>query len=283
VLHGDDVVFAIINNSFRGEDKPVVGDAVMLEQHNDAWLIVDVEQRKNFIARYDHFKERYQGFAANVDMLFVVTSANREFSPARIRRFLALCGDQDIAKVIVLTKIDLAGDNLHRYVSELKSNFPTVKHIAINALDRAQVKKLIKFIPADGTMLLLGTSGVGKSTIINTLCGTNLKTGEVKDEKHFNKGKHITSSRNMYQTKCGRRVIDVPGVRIVGVEQSVAESSELFDKIAELATRCKFSNCKHQTEGVCAVKSAIQSGKLSKEELDWYFATTQNKDRAKHR
>ncbi|MCL2846448.1 MAG: ribosome small subunit-dependent GTPase A [Firmicutes bacterium] len=279
---GDNTVFAIINNSYLGDDKPVVGDVVEMDKRADQHIILGIQTRKNYIARYDHFRERYQGFAANVDVIFVVTSANREFSPNRVRRFLALSGDQNVRKIIVLTKIDMATE-LPEIVKTIQTQFAGIEHIAINALDRAQVDKLKKLVKKGQSMLLLGSSGVGKSTIINTLAGTNIKTNEVKDERHFNKGKHTTSSRNMYYTPCGRKIIDVPGVRIVGIEREVAQSSELFDTIMDLAVGCKFRNCAHKTEDGCAVKAAIENGDIEPEELQWYFDTLDASERDKKR
>jgi len=256
-----------------------VGDRVELVQRDEQYIIVDVLPRKNFIARYDHHKGKYQGFAANVDVMFVVTSANREFSPNRIRRFLALCGNQDVKKMIVLTKVDLAKNTVKDFIQTIEKQFAGVGYVAINALCPEQVQLLLKHVKRGQSMLLLGSSGVGKSTIINTLCGMNLAVNEVKGGKHFNKGRHTTSSRNMYYTPCGRRIIDVPGVRIVGVESEVAKSSEIFDKIMDIATGCKFRNCAHETEPGCAVKGAIDGGKLSAEELEWYKSTINQSDR----
>jgi ribosome biogenesis GTPase len=268
VNQGGERIFCIVNNSFQGDEKPVVGDVVVIQKKDDQHLITAIKPRKSFIGRYDFYKERYQGFAANVDFIFVVTSANNEFSPNRIRRFLALSGSQDVKKVVVLTKIDL-NKKWQSYADTIKNDLG-VEYIAINALDTNQVKQIVKAVKKGESILLLGSSGVGKSTIINTLCGTNLKTGDTKGQRFSDKGKHTTSARNMYYTRCGRKIIDVPGVKIVGVESEVALGSEVFERITSLATECKFRNCRHQTEIGCAVKAAIEAGKLSSDELAVY-------------
>ena len=262
-------VFAIINNAFRSEEKPLVGDFVTLEQREDQYIITEVEQRKNVIARFDETKSKYQGIAANVDVIFVVTSANREFSINRIKRFLALSGGQPIRKVIVITKRDLTKKIKH-YTDQIGKELDGVECIAINSLLAGDVKKLLNFWEVPGRALLMGSSGVGKSTIINTLCGTSLKTNVVGRDKHFNKGKHTTSSRNMYNTTCGRKVIDIPGVKIIGIEPEVAIQSEIFERINTIAQACKFRNCKHLSEVDCAVKAAVKSGDLRPEELEGF-------------
>jgi len=196
----DEVVFCLNKCS----ELPVVNDNVLLEKREDKYFVMEVLPRRNLIARYDFYKERHQGFAANIDTVFVVTSATKEFSMNRIRRFLALCGD--VRKVVVVTKVDIGS----------APKIPGVEQVNINALNPNDVTKL----KWKGTALMMGSSGVGKSTILNTLCGLNLKTREVSGDK----GKHTTSARTMYFLDDGRRIIDTPGVRIVGVEGENTET-----------------------------------------------------------
>jgi len=145
-----------------------------------------------------------------------VTSANKEFSINRVKRFLALCEGQDLRKVVIVTKVDLA-----REVPKI--NIAGVEQINMNALDMKDVGKL----KWNGTALLMGSSGVGKSTILNTLCGLNLKTREVQGDRLANKGRHTTSARTMYFLEDGRRIIDTPGVRIVGVEGETVQTRRM--------------------------------------------------------
>lgn len=209
VMQTDKPAFCLLKHS----ELPVVGDKVALEKREDKYFVTEILPRKNLIARYDFYKERHQGFAANVDVVFIVTSANLEFSESRIERFLALCEGQNVRKVVVITKVDLAQ-------KIPKININGVEQININALD----KKDVKNIKWKGTALLMGSSGVGKSTILNTLCGLDLKTRDVQGERLANKGRHTTSARTMYFLADGRRVIDTPGVRIVGVEGIIGEN-----------------------------------------------------------
>ncbi|MCL2755638.1 MAG: ribosome small subunit-dependent GTPase A [Firmicutes bacterium] len=262
-------LFCIINNSYVEDNPPVVGDFVVLEQKDDQYLVKSVEPRKNYIARYDFHKNRSQGFAANLGTILIVTSANKEFSTNRIRRFLALSGDQPVRHVIVLTKIDLA-TNLDFYKNIIKKEFPGVEFVALNSLKKTDVAKLFKYVAEGESVMLLGSSGVGKTTIINTLLNMNLRTNETKGVRHKDSGRHTTSSRNMYYTACGRKVIDVPGIKIVGVEKEDIENSPIFQKIVSMARTCKYTNCKHITEDKCAIKAAIESGELEDWELEGY-------------
>ena len=192
---------------------PVVNDRVTIQRREDKLFVTQILPRKNIIARYDFCKEKRQGLAANIDTVFVVTSANREFSVSRIRRFLALAQGTNARTVVVVTKVDVTTQ-----VPEV--NIPGVEQININAHDAADIKKLAW----DGTALLLGSSGVGKSTILNTLCGLDLKTRPVQGERLSNKGRHTTSARTMYFLADGRKIIDTPGVRIVGVEGEAGDT-----------------------------------------------------------
>lgn len=205
----DKPVFCLL----KCDELPVVNDKVSIEKREDKYFVVKILPRKNLIARYDFYKDQHQGFAANVDAVFIVTSANREFSKNRIERFLALCEGQNVRKVVVVTKIDTA-------LKIPKVDIEGVEQINLNALDVEDVRSL----KWNGTALLMGSSGVGKSTLLNTLCGLKLKTREIQGDRLANKGRHTTSARTMYFLADGRRLIDTPGVRIVGVEGILGEN-----------------------------------------------------------
>ena len=206
--------FCIINNSFQSDDKPIVGDVVEAKPEGDQILVQNVQERKNFIGRYDFYKNRVQGISANVDWLIVVTSATREFSVNRIQRFLALSGGQQMNSAIVLTKVDIC-KNPENYLKTLTQEFPEIPVIQMNAHKKSEVEKIYEFAKEGESILLLGSSGVGKTTIINALTGLRLRTKEVKTGKFQDSGKHTTSARTMYRTPAGRLVIDIPGIKVI--------------------------------------------------------------------
>jgi len=200
-----DTLFCLVKPN---DERPVVGDEVIITKIEDKFFITEVKRRKNLVQRYDVHKNRHQPFAANVDVMLIVTSANKEFNIERIRRFSSLA--PDMKTIVVLTKVDLTGD-VENYTKQLDGEF---KYIVINATQDIDVNLIKKLFKKGETALLVGSSGVGKTTIINTLCGLNLKTNETM---RHDSGKHTTSARTMYFTKCGRKVIDIPGVKQVGV------------------------------------------------------------------
>ena len=206
--------FCITNNSFQSDEKPVVGDWVEVSRTDDKHFVQKIHERTNFIGRYDIYKNRVQGLASNVDWLLVVTSATREFSPNRIGRFLALAGDQQVSKAIVLTKVDLI-KNSKNFLEILEAQFPNVPVLPINALKPDQVEKIYGLVKTGESVLLLGSSGVGKTTIINSLTGLDLRTKETKMGKFRDAGKHTTSARTLYHTPQGRKIIDIPGIKII--------------------------------------------------------------------
>ena len=208
VMIDGEVQFCLVNNSFRPDAPPIVNDVVEIEKREDKYFVIDIMPRKSFVARYDETRDKLQYFAANVDVVFVVTSANREFSPERIRRFMRLIDGQPIRGAVVLTKTD---------VNKKKFDTQGIGHIVVNALDDNDVKKLFDYWGPGETAMLVGSSGVGKSTIINSLAGLDIKTQEVMGAHKRNAGRHTTSARTLYYLDCGRKIVDNPGVRVVSV------------------------------------------------------------------
>jgi ribosome biogenesis GTPase len=204
----EDEIYLCLCKSFEGETAPVVNDSVEVEKREDKYFIVKINPRKNLIGRFDACKQKYQYFAANIDVVFIVTSANREFSDAKIRRFTALCENKNVRYAAVITKPDLGGK-----IPDLDC-----ENITVNALEKNEAEKLFKYWAKDETAMLLGSSGVGKSTIINTLCELSLKTREVQPDRRHNKGRHTTSGRTLYFLKDGRKIVDNPGVRFVDTD-----------------------------------------------------------------
>jgi len=215
VFAGGKTIFCIVNNSFKSKDKPLVGDKVTIKKEQDQYLIIDAKPRKSIIGRFDHERNRFQAFASNVDVVFVVTSANKEFNPNKIKRFLSLVEDQPVKPVIVITKRDLT-NKVDEYIETAKQICKNV--IAINAMEKDEALSILDQVKRGGTLLLLGSSGVGKSTITNTLTGLQIRTQEVRSAKHGNRGKHTTSARNLYFLGDGKKIIDSPGITVVAAE-----------------------------------------------------------------
>ena len=219
VLVDGEEKFCLINNSFRSTKPPIVNDVVEIEQREDKYFILDVAPRKNFIARFDADTQKHQYFAANIDTAFIVTSANLEFSPARIRRFMSLIEGKRIKCVIVLTKMDT--NHPAAYVARMQAGQLGVDCVAINALDPNDVGKLLTYWKPGESAMLMGSSGVGKSTIINTLGNLSIETREAQGDRRLNQGRHTTSARTMYYLQCGRKIIDNPGVKLVASQENV--------------------------------------------------------------
>ena len=216
VTVGSKVHFCIINNSYKNQEKPVVGDKVTIKKELDHYLVTDRSDRKTIIGRFDHERNVFQTFAANVDVVFIVTSANKEFNPNRIQRFLSLIEGQPMKPIVVITKRDLT-NKIDEYVTTAKELGVTVT--TINATKKSDVMGLLDFVKRGQTMLLLGSSGVGKSTITNTLTGLNIRTQETRSARHGNRGRHTTSSRNLYFLENGKKIIDSPGISVIGARE----------------------------------------------------------------
>lgn len=211
-----ETVFCLINNSYTSDTPPIVNDKVVIEQREDKFFILEIKPRKNILSRYDETKDRHQYFAANIDIVFIVTSANREFSIDRIKRFIALAETQSIKSIVILTKTDQSDRTYYQNILESEK----IEYIGINATNKTDVEKLFAFWKSGETAILIGSSGVGKSTLINSLTGLDLRTQEIQSARRLNQGRHTTSARTLYFLPCGRKIIDNPGIKIVQLSQA---------------------------------------------------------------
>ncbi len=207
---------------------------------------------------------RDQLIAANVDTLFITSSFNDDFNPARLERFLALALAAGITPVFILTKPDLCDDSTP-YLDALREFAPAVPVVALDARSDDALALLAEWCGPGQTVALLGSSGVGKSTLAATLTGDDIVTQGVREDD--SKGRHTTTARSFHRLKQGGWLIDTPGmraVRLAGVEEGI---DAVFDDIAELAAGCRFSDCQHETEPGCAVRAAIDEGSLDPDRL----------------
>ncbi len=242
------------------EDLPTVGD----------WLLLDSStgQAQRMLERKSLFRRKAAGseskvqlMAANVDTLFVVTSCNQDFNLSRLERYLALAMESKVEPVLVLTKADLV-DDISEYQRQAMSLNPDVAVETINALDLSSVAALTSWCASGQTVALVGSSGVGKSTLINTLCGASIQeTGAIREEDA--RGRHTTTSRTLHPLPAGGLLIDSPGLRELQLSDCQGGVSSLFGDIEDLAQNCRFKDCFHQHEDGCAVKAAVAWGDLS--------------------
>ncbi|MFK7778616.1 MAG: ribosome small subunit-dependent GTPase A [Gimesia sp.] len=241
------------------------------------WLTVDREtlQIKKLLDRNSVLKRKAPGtsrdiqlIAANVDTLFVVTSCNQDFNIARIERYLILAEEAQVTPIIVVTKIDEC-DNPVEYRQLAESIKPGLTVELVNALDDNTLEPLSIWCGRGKTVGLVGSSGVGKSTITNTLLEQSAqKTAGIRQDD--DKGRHTTSVRSMHRLKAGGWLIDTPGMReiqIFDVDQGV---ESIYEDIVMLAAACRFSDCSHESEPGCQVQMAIADGRLTQDRLNRY-------------
>ncbi len=248
-------------------DRPTVGDWVVL----DASLarIEQVLERKSLFKRVGAGSDvGIQPIAANVDVLFIVTSCNDEFKESRLERYLTLCAEAGATPVIVLTKTDLS-DDASVYVDRARSVQRGVSVETANALDASTLDGVRAWIEPATTVALVGSSGVGKSTLLNTLAGYALAlTGDIRDQDK--KGRHTTTHRELHILPDGGLLIDVPGMRELKVADIDHSIGVVFDDIEQLALQCQFSDCGHTQEPGCAVRRAIERDELDARRLVSY-------------
>ena len=205
-----------------------------------------------------------QLIAANVDTAFVVTSCNQDFNPARLERFLAVVREAGAEPVVVLTKADLAED-LGAYVEAAEEIAAGAAIAALNAKDWSDVVVLEAWAGPGRTIALIGTSGVGKTTLMNALTGEEKPTAAVRERD--DRGRHTTRARSMHRLMAGGWIIDTPGMRELGLADVAAGLDETFPDILALAQHCRFSDCRHQGEPGCAVQAAVEAGVLDPDRL----------------
>lgn len=251
-------------------DFPAVGDWVAIQAYDERKALIHaVFPRKNRIERRavgKHGEE--QIIAANIDYAFIVQAVGWDFNINRIERYLAICNVANVAPIILLNKIDLIGEpELNTLVESVRARAGEAPVIPISNETRQGYPELNEWIQPGKTYCLLGSSGVGKSTLINNLSGRELmKTNAISESTQ--KGRHVTSHRELAVLPGGGILIDNPGMREVGLTDSAGGLEMAFSAIAELAEDCKFKDCTHTKEPGCAVLAAVESGDLDEKALD---------------
>lgn len=267
---------AKLKGSFYHGDKtfPIVGDYVTFDyQPGSDARILEVCERRSILKRpfpKDHAvkKVKEQEMVANVDILFIVMSLNHDFSVNRVLRYETMAKQGGVRPVIILTKADIC-ENTESLVKEMKASTLDTPVHAISAVKRIGLESLEAYLKPGTTVALMGSSGVGKSTLLNALLGGDyMETMEIREKD--SKGRHTTTYRQMFTHESGVTIIDTPGMRELGLGDVAEGLDEIFEDIITLAAKCRYRNCKHMTEPGCAVRRAISEGKLDEKRLKNY-------------
>jgi ribosome biogenesis GTPase / thiamine phosphate phosphatase len=272
---GTGVVWGEIPGKWRKDaetrlDFPAVGDWVLAEpiRSDGRTFLRKILPRKScLVRRAAGTGEEPQVLAANVDIAFLVTSLNSDLNPRRLERYLALVWDGGARPVILLTKSDLVGEST-AVLSQVEAVAPGVEIVTLSAKTGQNLEAVRNFLSPGRTIVVLGSSGVGKSTLINKLLGREKL--KVQDIRADDKGRHTTTARSLLRIPSGGLIIDTPGMRELHLWDQEEGLQALFSEVEEIALGCRFTNCGHQTEPSCAVRTALQEGRLSKDRFDSY-------------
>lgn len=244
-------------------DFPVVGDWVLLIDYDESFLIQQVLPRNTILERKAvNADGESQIIASNIDVALIVQSLDHNFNLNRLERYVAVSHAGNIKPIIILNKSDLLTEaELNEKIKAVNSRIKNIEVILSNAISAEGIIPVKKALKASLTYCFIGSSGVGKSSLINLLAGNEiLKVNEISEST--NKGKHTTTHKELFVLKDGSIVIDTPGMRELGMIDSQSGLEQTFDNIYEFSNNCKFPNCTHTNEPGCAVLDAIENGSL---------------------
>ena len=253
-----------------GESFPTTGDFVMIDYvPNGDSRILSTLPRRTYFSRRDPDKGRgEQAVAANFDYVFLMQSLNMDFNPKRLERYLTLTWQSGAAPVVVLTKADLA-EEYSGYLAEVERVAAGVDIHIVSARTGFGMEGLRKYLVPGKTIVFLGSSGVGKSSLVNALAGEEvMAAGEIREND--SKGRHTTTHRQLLRLKSGVMIIDTPGMRELGMWGVDGGLEEAFADVERYLGKCRFRDCRHDREPGCAIRLAIEAGELDESRWESY-------------
>ena len=253
-------------------DFPAVGDWVAMKVYNSYHAIIyKILPRKSVLERQavGKFGET-QIISTNIDVAFIIQAINNNFSINRLERYLTICYSANIVPILVISKIDLVTEKeIQKAIDKLEIRDKKIKYILLSNITHTGLDQILDFMLKGKTYCVVGSSGVGKSTLINNLLKKNiLKTGQIS--LSTNKGRHITDHRELFVLENGGIIIDTPGMKELGITENTEGIITTFQEIVDIALNCKFPDCKHLNESGCAVIDALNKGTIDKESYDNY-------------
>jgi ribosome biogenesis GTPase len=264
VATGTSVLNIDIQRSMPGM---VFGDWILLDESSRFYR--SLERSTCFKRKAAGSKLDWQLIAANVDTAFILCSLNENFNLNRIERYLSLVNEAGAQPAVLLSKADLC-DAPQEYISRVQNLDSHLPVEAINCLDESSLEKLSPWITEGETIVVLGSSGVGKSTLVNTLLGTE-KQETARTREDDDKGRHTTTRRSLVSMPTGGLILDTPGMREIQLAECREGISATFSDIEAIADQCRYTDCRHQSEPGCAVQKAIETGEIDQRRLDNYL------------
>lgn len=262
-------------------DLPAVGDWVILKIYDsDQAIIHKILPRKSILERQaiGKFGET-QIISTNIDVAFIIQAINNNFSINRLERYLTICYSANIEPVLVISKVDLSTEKeIQDAINNLEKRDKKVRYILLSNMTLTGLDQILDFIQKGKTYCVVGSSGVGKSTLINNLLKKNvLKTGQIN--LSTNKGRHTTDHRELFVLGNGGIIIDTPGMKELGMTDNTEGIITTFQEIVNIAINCKFPDCKHINETGCAVIDALNNGTIDKDSYDNYQRIQKEQER----